>query len=94
MACCFCYAVGPTCTPSERDTVSIWDGGWTDQPEAEREGDWCIGDSEPWRGENAPPEEEFEDEAGDKWKPNHWPRAELAGPEYKMFKRRQDEEEG
>jgi hypothetical protein len=52
--------------------VSIWDGGWADQPEAEREGDWCIGDSEPWRGENAPPEEEFDDEAGDKWKLNHW----------------------
>jgi hypothetical protein len=49
------------------------------------------GDPEPWRGENAPPEEEFEDEAGDKWKPNHWPRAELAGPEYKMFKKRQEE---
>ncbi len=33
------------------------------------------------------------DEAGDEWKPNHWPGAELTGPEYKVFKKRQDEEE-
>jgi hypothetical protein len=28
------------------------------------------------------------------WKRNPWPSAELASPEYKMFKKRQDEEEG
>jgi hypothetical protein len=71
--------------------VSIWDGGWADQPEAEREGDWCNGNPEPWRGEDSPPEEEFDDEAGDEWKPNHWPSAEPAGPEYKMFQKRQRE---
>lgn len=45
--------------------MSIWDGGWADQPEAEREGDCCLGNPEPWGSENVPPEEEFDDKAGD-----------------------------
>jgi hypothetical protein len=35
--------------------VSIWDAGWPDQPEAEREGDW---------------DEKVAAETGDEWKPN------------------------
>lgn len=74
--------------------MSIWDGGWAGQLEVEREGEWFKENPEPWWGEDAVPEEEFDDEAGDEWKRNDWSRAELAGPEYQMFKKRQDEEEG
>jgi hypothetical protein len=72
--------------------VSIWDGGWPDQPEPEREGDWFKGNPEPCRGEDTPPEEEFGDKASDPMKPNPWPRAELAGHEYKMFQMQQHDD--
>jgi hypothetical protein len=39
--------------------VSIWDAGWPDQPEAEREGDW-----------DEKVVAETGDKTGDKWKPN------------------------
>jgi hypothetical protein len=45
--------------------VSIWDGGWPEQPEEEREGE------EPWRGDLHP------DESDDDWPeylagPEYW----------------------
>lgn len=63
--------------------MSVWDGGWPDQPEEEREWeDEEIEDDDPppesWRGD-----QHLED----------WPE-DLAGPEYWFFRRWEDDEEG
>ena len=70
--------------PGEVRRVSIWDAGFSERPEDEREGEDAWEDSDdleddhaPWRGEL-----HFDE----------WPEG-LAGPEWEMWKKMMDDED-
>ena len=68
--------------------MTIWDGGWPDQPEPEREDGWAESDDEQadgWKGgEPLNP--------GEEWKPEGWRQFPM-GPEEEFYRRKQNEEE-
>ena len=59
----------------EARQVSVWDGGYPDQPEDEREQDYVSADPDGWRGNEHP---------------EGWPEDDYLGGEYGLYKRDSD----
>ena len=67
--------------------MTIYDGGWPEQPEDETEQKWQDPDDGdlPWEPERT-------GKPGERWEPQTWPE-EDAGPEYRFYKKRLEEGE-